>query len=340
MRAAVISENRHIEVRDVDEAPLAAGHVRLAVSRCGICGSDLHMREMVERFAAGSIIGHEIAGRIAEVGPGVENWKVGDRVAAYHSVSCGECENCLTNRAYMCVRAAGLSLGLGAVPGGYAQSIAVPVATLFSVPSHVTDEESALAEPLAIGMHGVNKAKIDPDADTVVLGAGPIGAMTALSLRLRGHEHIVVVEPNERRRALMDRLGFASIGLDDVDARIRHEFGGRRPHAVIECSGNVRAASLAVELVGYEGRVVLQGRPSRPVEVSQVTILVKEVEVVGAVSCTEAEFAQAIDYLASGAVPTTELITDTVGLSDVDTMFDELLDPGNGQLKVMVDPNS
>jgi len=339
VRAAVISESRKIVVRDVEEAPVTDGHVRLTVSRCGICGSDLHMPEMTERFPAGSIIGHEIAGTISEVGGGVEGWSVGDRVAAYHSVSCGQCDNCLLGHEYMCVKAASLSLGLGAVAGGYAQSVLTPARTLFAVPDHVTDDQAALAEPLAIGMHGVNKARIDPDIATVVLGAGPIGAMTALALRFNGHDKVVVVEPNPKRRALIERLGFASVGLDGVDASVKRVLGVR-PQAVIECSGNSRAASLAVELVGYEGRVVLQGRPSQPVEVSQVTIMVKEVEVVGAVSCTEAEFEQAIGHIASGSVPSADLITDTVGLEDVDAMFDQLLDSSNGQLKVLVAPDS
>ena len=338
MRAAVISERRALEVREVAEEPVPAGHVRLTVTRCGICGSDLHMREMTDRFPAGTIIGHEIAGTVSEVGPGAEGWAVGDRVAAYHSVSCGECANCQAGKEYMCLRAAGLSLGLGAVAGGYAESIVTPLATLFAVPDHVTDEEAALAEPLAIGIHGVHKARIGAEVPTVVLGAGPIGAMTAVALRLRGHEQIVVVEPNPRRRELMERLGFAAVGLADVESAVGRAMGGARPGAVIECSGNVRAAGLGVDLVGYEGRVVLQGRPSRPVEINQITALVKEVELVGAVSCTDTEFQQAIDYLAAGSVPSADLITATIGLSDIDAMFDELLDSGNGQLKVLVAP--
>jgi threonine dehydrogenase-like Zn-dependent dehydrogenase len=113
---------------------------------------------------------------------------------------------------------------------------------------------------------------------------------------------------------------------------------GARPGAVLECSGNVRAAGLAIDLVGYRGRVVLQGRPSEPVPIPQATVLVKEVELVGAVSCTEDEFRQAIDHLAAGDVPAAELITATVGLGDVDEMFDQLLAPGNRHLKVLVAP--
>lgn len=340
MRAAVMSESRVLEAREVDERPVTPGHLRLEVTRCGICGSDLHMREMVERFPAGCIIGHEIAGVVVDAGDSAGRWNVGDRVAAYHSVSCGECANCLIGDEYMCIRAATLSLGLGAVPGGYAANIVVPAATLFAVPDSVTDEQAALAEPLAIGMHGVNKANVQPETPTVVLGAGPIGAMTAIALRLRGHEQVVFVEPNEHRRRLMENIGFAAVGLDDVDAAVRSSLGGRRPGAVLECSGNSRAASLAVDLVDYRGRVVLQGRPSEPIQLSQAAVLVKEVELVGAVSCTEPEFQQAIDELAAGRVPDAGLITETVELDGVNAMFDELLSRGNSQLKVLVAPNA
>jgi (R,R)-butanediol dehydrogenase/meso-butanediol dehydrogenase/diacetyl reductase len=339
MRAAVMTEQRTLAPMDVPDPAPGAGEVLLEVTRCGICGSDLHMRDMPERFGTGCIIGHEIGGVVSQIGPGVGGWQRGDRVAAYHSVSCGSCANCLAGDEYMCTRAALLSLGLGAVPGGYAESIVVPVKTLFRVPDSVSDEEAALAEPLAIGMHGVVKAGVDPSVPTVVLGAGPIGAMSALALRFAGHEKIVLVEPNEYRRALMERLGFRAVGLDDVAAAVDAALGAR-PGAVLECSGNGRAAQLAIDLVGYRGRVVLQGRPSRPVEISQATVLIKEVELVGAVSCTEPEFAEAIGHLAAGRVPTKDLVTATVGLAGVNDMFDELLSPGNAHLKVLVDPRA
>jgi 2-desacetyl-2-hydroxyethyl bacteriochlorophyllide A dehydrogenase len=337
MRAAIMAENRTLVSSDVDEGTPGAGQVRLTVTRCGICGSDLHMREMPERFPAGCIIGHEIAGVVAELGRDVAGWRVGDRVAAYHSVSCGECANCRAGDEYMCVDAANRSLGLGKVPGGYAESVVVPVATLFAVPDGVTDEQAALAEPLAIGLHGVNKAAIDPDVPVVVLGAGPIGVMSALGLSFGGHDRIVIVEPNEHRRRLAEQCGFVVVGLDDVDDAVRRALGAR-PGAVLECSGNVRAAGLAIDLVGYRGRVVLQGRPSGPVPIPQATVLVKEVELVGAVSCTEEEFSRAIEHLAAGDVPAAEIITATVGLAEVDSMFDELLAPGNPHLKVLVAP--
>jgi (R,R)-butanediol dehydrogenase/meso-butanediol dehydrogenase/diacetyl reductase len=95
---------------------------------------------------------------------------------------------------------------------------------------------------------------------------------------------------------------------------------------------------LAVDLVGYQGRVVVQGRPSKPVEVSQTTVLVKEVEVVGAVSCTAAEFAQAVRHLEAGELTGEDIVTDTVGLDEVGKKFSELLNPDSRQLKVLVAP--
>jgi threonine dehydrogenase-like Zn-dependent dehydrogenase len=255
----------------------------------------------------------------------------------YHSVSCGHCDNCLAGNDYMCRRASALSLGLGVVPGGYAETVAAPTATLFAVAEHVSDDDAALAEPFAIALHGVNKAAIAPDTPTVVLGAGPIGAMTAVALRLRGHDNIVVVEPNVNRQEHMRQLGFRSFGLDDVVSTVTKALGGA-PGAVLECSGGARAAGLAVDLVGYQGRIMLQGMPSKRVELSQSAILVKEVELVGAVSCTTAEFGEALDLLAAGSIPAASLITDTIELADVNRMFDELLTPGNAQLKVLVAP--
>jgi (R,R)-butanediol dehydrogenase/meso-butanediol dehydrogenase/diacetyl reductase len=272
--ASVMSDDRKLVIGEVAERAIGPGLVRLTVTRCGICGSDLHMRANVERISTGCIIGHEIAGVVSEVAQDEQRWKVGDRVAVYHSVSCGSCANCRGGYEYLCVQAARLSLGLGVVPGGYAESIVVPVSTLYAVPATMTDEQSALVEPLAIGMHGVARARLDVGGPVAVIGAGTIGAMTALALRSEGHENILFVEPNENRRALMERLGFASVGLDGgVDEIV--SLLGERPGAVFECSGNAAALAPAAELVGYRGRLVLQGLPKKPAELMQSALILQ-----------------------------------------------------------------
>lgn len=322
---------------EIDDPPLRAGTARVRVARCGICGSDLHAREN-PRYRQGSVLGHEIVGEIVETGEGAGDWVIGDRVALYHGVSCGQCEMCRSGNSHLCFNALSTSLGLGAVQGGYAELITVPYSILHRIPEGLGYDDAAIAEPLSISIHGVNQARVAAGDPVCVLGAGPIGAMAACALRVRGIDDLVIVDPNPLRRAKMAELGFTAVDLDGVSETVPDALGGSRPRAVLECSGHVSAASLAVELSAYTGRVVLQGVPREPVPVSQFSVVQKEVELVGAASCTQQEFAEAIDYLAAGRIPAERLVTAVVGFGRTEELFNELLSPANTQMKVLLDP--
>jgi threonine dehydrogenase-like Zn-dependent dehydrogenase len=338
MKAAVVSRERRLVVEDLADPELLPGTVRVAVERCGICGSDLHLRADERIVTPGAVLGHEIVGTVAEVGPDVTSWTSGIRVASYHAVSCGECERCLGGRPHMCARALQLSLGLGTTQGGYAEQIVVPEALLHRVPDHVTLDEAALTEPLAIGLHGVHMAEVEPGDTVCVLGAGPIGTMAALALRVRGIDDVVLVDPNPFRRKAATDLGFWAVDLPDALTSVTKVLGGS-PRAVMEASGHPTSPALAVELAGPGGRVVLQGRPGVPVEVSQQLVVSKELRVVGAVNCTAPEFAEALGHIAEGRVPV-EVVSDVIPLAEADAMFDELLAPGNTHAKVLLDPTA
>ena len=338
MRALVISENRTMDVASVDPDPLLQGSVRIRVHRSGICGTDLHARTN-PRYAPGSILGHEIAGEVAETGSEVTGWQVGDRVALYHGVPCGTCRMCTTERAYMCLNHVANALGLGVTRGGMAEQIVVPQSLLHRVPDALTFDAAAVAEPLSIAIHGVNKAGLEKGQKACVLGAGPIGVMTACVLRARGIEDVVLVDPNPARRQLATDLGFVTLDLDDIGRALTSVLG-RMPEAVLECSGHPSAAGLGVELVAHSGRVVLQGVPREPVPVSQLQVVMKEAVLVGAASCTQGELDEALALLAAGSVRADQLVTSVVELDRAQEMFDALLDPQGAHLKVLLAPTT
>lgn len=337
MEAAVISAERRLVVENVAEPELVAESVRLKVDRCGICGSDLHLRSDERIVAPGAVLGHEIVGTVLDVGEGVTSWRPGQRVASYHAVACGECERCVSGRRHMCARALQLSLGLGTVQGGYAERIVVPQVLLHEIPDHLSFDEAALTEPLAIGLHGVSMADVEPGASVCILGAGPIGVMAALALRLRGIDNVVLVDPNPHRRRAVEALGFWSVDLDGVESSVLKVLG-ESPRAVMEASGHVTSPGLAVELAGPSGRIVLQGRPGAPVLVTQQLVVSKELSVVGAVNCTEQEFVEALKHIADGLLPAGQVVSDVVPLAEADAMFDQLLSPGNQSSKVLLAP--
>ena len=216
MKAVVITEGRELELQEVDEPDPGEGQVRVKVAACGICGSDLHFLPS-PAIPAGTVMGHEFAGEVDAVGPGVDGFEPGDRVCVYpfKPIDSHDLEVAMTT-----------GLGMGGGPGAYAEKVVAAQEMLWRLPDGMPLEHGALVEPLAVALHGIDVTGVEPSDTCVVIGAGPIGIMTAVALRARGVEQVVVVEKNERRAARMAELGFDSVGLDGVHEAVVERLGG------------------------------------------------------------------------------------------------------------------
>jgi (R,R)-butanediol dehydrogenase / meso-butanediol dehydrogenase / diacetyl reductase len=337
VRAVAIAEDRSLEPIELEERPLQPDEARVRVAFCGICGSDLHLRPS-PAVAAGSIMGHEFSGTVAELGSAVEGFQVGDRVAVFPFAPCGECSNCLRRDDHVCQNAAVTGLGLGLNAGAYAESVVVDRSMLVPIPDELSFEHGALVEPLAVALHGIEVGEVKPSDRCVVVGAGPIGVMTAFGLRARGVERMLVVERNEHRQERIRRLGFEAIGLDGVHERVLEGFDGEAADVVLECAGNPAAPQLAIELVRSCGVVVLLGVLEEPVEISQLVLLIKEAQVRGSFAYRRHEFEEAVELLAAGKLPADLLITGRAPLEDAQAMFERLEDPATGDIKILLAP--
>lgn len=336
MRAVAFADPTRLHVVDLDEPSPTPGTVKLKVHYCGICGSDLHFRQQA-RMPAGMVPGHEFAATVTELGDGVDGWSTGDRVAVFPFVPCESCDLCAQGYGYLCPQGLADGIGLGQAQGGYAESVVVPVSTLRRLPDGVSDRDGALVEPLAVGIHGVSISRSDPSTPVAVLGAGPIGVMTALALRARGYEQVVVVEVNERRRGLIEGLGFTAIGGEELVGRVAEILGGPPP-VVIDCTGHPSAGFPALELVAPRGVVVATGIPNEPTPVPYFLLAVKEAELRGVLAYSNADFDEAIEHLAAGRVPTDKVITHVAGFEETNDLFDDLLSGSTSQLKVVLKP--
>jgi 2-desacetyl-2-hydroxyethyl bacteriochlorophyllide A dehydrogenase len=337
VRAIAIAEDRSLETVDLEERALEPDEARVRVAFCGICGSDLHMRPS-PALAPGTVMGHEFSGTISELGANVSGFSVGDRVAVYPFASCGQCPNCRRGDDHVCQQAATTGLGLGANPGGYAESVVVSEEMLVPIPDELSLEDGALVEPLAVGLHGLNVGEARAGDRCVVIGAGPIGVMTAFALRARNIEDVLIVERNERRQERMRSFGFDAIGLEDVHLKVMDAFGGDLPDRILECAGNPAAPQLAVELVRSRGVIVLLGVLEEPVEISQLVLLIKEGQIRASFAYRREEFIEAVELLAAGKLPTDRLITGTAPLEHAQRMFELLEDPDTEQVKILLSP--
>lgn len=329
MRAVVVEPDRSLAVRELPEPQPGPGQVRVRVEACGICGSDLHMLPS-PALPEGSVMGHEFAGTVDALGDGVEGWSKGERVCVYpfRPTEHHDIEVALTT-----------GLGMGPLHGGYAEAVVCASDMLWRLPEGMDLEHGALVEPLAVALHGLDVAGVEAGEPVAVLGLGPIGAMVLAALRARGVDRVVAVEPNEARRALAGELGASAVGLEAVHEAVIEALGGP-PVRVFECAGHPSAPPLAIELVAPSGVVCLLGVLEEPVEISQLTLMLKEAQIRSSFAYRPASFDEAIELLAAGKVPIERLVTAREPLERAGEMFGELLTPGTEHVKVLLRPSA
>ena len=230
MRAVVYRGPFDVRIEEVPdpkiEAPLDA---IIAITTANICGSDLHPYEGRADMDAGMVLGHENMGIVAEVGPGVNRVKVGDRVSVPFNLACGTCRNCNDGFTSACLRAnpsgnPGAGYGypnMGPYDGGQAEYLRVPWAdfNLLELPAGTEHEAdfTMLSDIFPTGYHGTELAQVGPGRSVAIFGAGPVGLMAAHSAFLRGAAQVFVVDKEPDRLGLATQLGATAVNLGEVD---------------------------------------------------------------------------------------------------------------------------
>lgn len=335
MRAIEVGEDRLLRVVERPSPTPGPGQVAIDVACCGICGSDLHFRDVPALFPPGTVPGHEFSGSIAAVGEEVAGWNAGDRVCVLPFAQCGECAACTSGTEQVCATAIAHGVGLGTGrPGAYAERVVVDARMLFALPDAVDDQAGTLVEPTAVAVHAVARARPAPGEVLAVIGAGPIGLLTALVARDQGVE-VVLVSRNPARGQRAVALGLTTVAPDGASAMAA---AGTSFSAVLECGGTGSAATLALELVAPLGRVVLVGVAPEPFAFDSLPVIFKEAEIRGSFIYGRADFGAAIELLAEGRIPSAALIDGAVGLESAEPTFQALMAPGNARVKVLLDP--
>ena len=309
MPAAVYKAAGEVAVEQVPVPEVGAEDVLVEIELCGICGSDLHM--VLEGWGVpGSWHGHEWVGTIAAVGDGVTTWTPGDRVVGGPGVRCGACRMCKANRPSLC-EASGTP-GIGIEHGAFATYKLTSAAQLLPMPDGIDPRAAALAEPLAVALHGIHQAKIEPGQRVLVFGAGPIGALSIAALRALGVDDVHCIEPGPTRQALATAVGAVSVRHPD-EIELPNMAEPMRViddafDAVLECSGHAKAMEAGLKQLVRGGTLVLVGAGIVPPKFDANRILLNELVITGANTYDHDGFEQSLALLASGKLPIDRLV--------------------------------
>jgi len=315
-----------------DPAPLA-GEVVIRVGNCGICGSDLHMTDGHGAFQMppGHILGHEFAGEIVALGKDVEGFRVGDRITAMPTTGCGHCPACRVGTPKWCPDRKSMQ-------GGYGQYLRTRATSARKLPAGLTLEDGALVEPLAVGLHGVERARMKPGDRVLVIGAGPVGLAATYWARRMGAGRIAVTAASTRRADMAMAMG-ASVFVAPSDTPVedvREALGGP-PDIVFECVGLPGMVDKSCDHVKPQGTVCVLGFCTVTDQWLPLTPLFKEANILFAVLYSLGDFQVAIDTLDAGSVEPRVMITDRISLDETPAMF-EALRQRSHQCKVLIDP--
>jgi (R,R)-butanediol dehydrogenase/meso-butanediol dehydrogenase/diacetyl reductase len=327
MRAAVLGDDHHLEVAEVPDPSPGPGELVLQVAACGICGSDLKLRPSMP---AGLVMGHEFCGEIVATGAGAEErWREGRHVTALPVIGCGHCLACVAGEPAHCEQAD--LVGVGGSPGAFAEYVRVHERETVALPESIGPGLGALVEPLAVGLHAVERAGIHAGDRVLVVGAGPVGLAVTTWAAQRGATELVVSDPSSVRRAAAEQFG-ATRTIDPETQPLEPRYD-----VVIECVGLPGMTSACVGAAVPHGHVVIAGVCTKPDPYVPVTAVVKELTMDFAVYYTRREFFSVVDALAQGAVDGAALVTKQVSLDGADAAFTELTE-AKDQRKILVRP--
>lgn len=339
MRAVAINAKKELKCCDIPEPVSKNGEVVVSVKRCGICGSDIHNWDVGE--AIGLVMGHEYSGVVTDPGSR-EDLQIGDRVTALPISPCGKCPACLTGNPQYCPQtwtyATGLSLSN---PGGFAEKLAIRPDMVIKVPSTISDDEVAMVEPTAVGLHAIHLADIKVGDKVLVIGGGIIGLVSAMFAKMEGASYVAISETNVERGKKSVSLGVADEWFDAKDEKFLETLmtktnGGF--DVVVECCGNAPAVSSSFLTVRPGGTVVLVGVSPVPITIPTVVSVMKELKVLGAIAYTKEEFQTCIDLIANKKINVMKFVDEIVCLDQVQASFEKLTSGNSDVIKILIDP--
>lgn len=345
MKALLLTAPSRLEYTDAPDPQPGPGEVLLRIRACGICGSDIHGWDGSSgRRNPPLIMGHEAAGEVAAVGPGVTGWKSGDRATFDSTIYCGECAHCREGQVNLCEtrRVVGVSTAEYKQHGAFAEYLALPARGLVRLPDQLSFPHAAMIEPVSIAVHAVRRVTVRPTDTAVVVGSGMIGLFVVQALRWAGAQNIIAVDLADNRLALARELGAThTLRSDkcDVAAEVARITAGRGADLAFEVVGLTATVNLSIQVLRRGGSVVLVGNLSpATADFPLQAVVTRELSVFG--TCGSAgEYPLCLDLIARGMIRVEPMIAAVAPLAEGAAWFQKLSGPDGGKYtKVILEP--
>jgi 2-desacetyl-2-hydroxyethyl bacteriochlorophyllide A dehydrogenase len=264
-------------------------------------------------------------------------WKSGDRVAGFPFICCGDASPCKNFSFGRGICAKGSTVGLGQSPGAYAEFVRIGAGSGYRLPQSVSFREGAMVEPLAVGLHAVDMAKLQRGATVLVIGAGPVGLAVILWAKFLGARHVIVSERAELRRKMAARFGATdAVNPDEPLTPQVEKVAGVAPDVIFECVGAPGLINMAMMDAPRGCRIVVAGVCQQPDTIMPLMGIMKELELQFVLGYRPADFDYVIAMIASDRVEVDHMVTDIVTLDDLPDAFEALRRPAH-QCKVMLE---
>ncbi|KUJ84598.1 alcohol dehydrogenase [Microbulbifer flavimaris] len=338
---SVILRNGKIQLEKTDRPIPGPGQVLVKSLACGICGSDLHLTRHTEDVLSlykslgvmdpdqsndvDIMLGHEFSGEVVEYGPETSGkLPIGTRITSVPFL--------MTNN----------GVGIGVTPGvsgAYSEYFLVDEDLMLELPEGVSAEAAATTEPLAVGLHSVNRSAITPSDVALVAGCGPIGLATIAALQMRGIEHIIASDPQDASRQLALEFGATQTVNPKEDDEIKLASslleGGRL--VIFECVGIHQLLRNFIERAPQKACLVITGVHTSETQVNFAFATVKELDIIFSYYYSPEEFAECLKAIADGKFNWRAMLTGKVGIDGVGQAFETLMQP-NSHVKVIIEP--
>jgi len=340
MKALRWYARKDLRYEDVPEPSPGPGQLKVKVNLVGICGTDLKEYEagpgMIAVDKVPLTLGHEFAGWVAEVGKGVTNFKVGERVTGVGYWFCGECFYCKRAMYNICLNAGFTGL---TVDGCMAEYVVVPSYAVYKLPDSVSDELGALVEPLAVAIHAVRQGNVRPGDTVAIVGSGTIGLCVLLAARAAGAAEVYVVDKIKRRGEIASAMGATAFINPDDGAPVKQVAGltgGLGVDISFECVGHPDTPQLALDLARRSGTTVIVGVFEKPSSIHFQSVMFNQKTIVGSPIYVH-EAKTAIALLADKRIDPRRLITSKVPLKDAVKMgFEKLIESKEDNIKILL----